>query len=288
MSQVTAVTTRSLVVAALALLAAGAANAQPMVTARVLSSQPIWEQVPVSDCYPGAYGGQPSGAGAGVGAVMGGLIGSQMGKGSGHIAGAILGALGGAMLGNAAEASQRGYFGGYPGGCGTRYENRLTGYDVSYEVGGRAYRTRTAQDPGPWLQVPASGLPGDPYYGQGSHDGMPGVQSYPVLPPPVVGGYPLPSYPAAGESSGVVTAPAGGVYGGAYPYAYPPAGYPPPAYPAPVYRQAYPQPVYPAAPVYMRPAPAYVAPVGINLSIGGGYGHRGRSRGWSVGVGTGF
>ena len=281
MNPTAAPTSRTLAVAALTLAAAGV-SAQPMVTARVLSAQPIWEQVPVSDCAPGGYGGRPSGAGAGVGAVMGGLIGSQMGSGSGHIAGAILGALGGAMLGNAAEATQRGgYHGGYPGGCGTSYQNQVTGYDVSYEVGGRSYRTRTAQDPGPWLQVPAAGLPIDPYYGQSPYGGTSGVQSYPVTPPPMAGAYPLPAYPAAGESSGVVTAPPV-VYGGMYPPAYPAA-----PYPQPVYRRPYPPPVYPAAPVYVRPAPAYVAPAGVNLSIGGGHGHRGRV-GWSVGVGTGF
>ena len=55
-----------------------------------------------------------------------------------------------------------------------------------------------------------------------------------------------------------------------------------------MYRQTYPQPVYPAysAPMYVRPAPAYVAPVGVNLSIGGVIGGR-HSRG-GVGVGIGF
>ena len=277
--------TRSTLALALGCLVAGTATAQPMVNARVLSSTPVWEQVPVSDCGAGAYGiPQTSGGGAGIGAVMGGLIGSQMGRGSGHIAGAILGAVGGAMLGNVAEASQRGYHGSYPGGCATRYENRMSGYDVSYEVGGRAYRTRMAQDPGPWLQVPAVGMPGDPYYGQTPYGGAPGVQSYPVNPPPVAA-YPLPAYPAAGEQSGVVVAPPV-AYGG-YPYpaqAYPPA-YPAPGYPQPVYQQSYPPPAYPAAPVYVRPAPAYIAPIGVNQSIGGG--SRGRGH-WGVGIGTGF
>jgi uncharacterized protein YcfJ len=263
-------------------VAATAASAQQMVNARVLSSTPLWEQVPVTDCAPGY--GQPSGGGAAIGAVTGGLIGSQLGKGSGHVAGAILGALGGAMVGNAAEAHSRGY-----GQCGTRYENRMTGYDVSYEVGGRTYRTRMAQDPGPWLQVPADGGYGyapPPAYGydQGGY----GTQSYPVLPPPV-GAYALPNYPASGEAPGVVTAPPP-----AYPY--PPQGYPPPAYPAdyppgyqPVdphggyYPSSYPAPVYPAAPVVVRPA--YVAPVGVNLSIGGSFGHRRHGGGWGVGIG---
>ena len=127
-------------------VAATAANAQSMVTARVLGAQPVVEQVPVQECGPN----RASGTGAAVGAVTGGLIGSQIGRGNGHIAGAILGALGGAVLGNTAEAYNNGY-----GGCATRYSQRVTGYDVTYEYQGRQYQTRTAQAPGQWLQVPA-------------------------------------------------------------------------------------------------------------------------------------
>ena len=258
--------------------AATAASAQSMVTARVLGAQPVVEQVPVQDCGP--YGHRPSGAGAAVGAVTGGLIGSQIGKGSGHIAGAILGALGGAVLGNTAEAYNNGY-----GGCRTGYSQRVTAYDVTYEYNGRQYQTRTAQAPGQWLQVPSP----DGYYGQqdyGYHNGGydSGVQTYPVQPAPV-SAYPVPpaysSYPAAGDAP-VVTAPPA-VYGGAYPYPsqpvyqapYPqnyPQAYP---YPAPVY-QSYP------APVYVQPAPRYVSPVGVNLSIGG---RIGRHSGASIGIG---
>ena len=232
--------------------AATTAGAQSMVTARVLSAQPVVEQVPVSDCGP--YGAPPSGAGAAVGALTGGLIGSQLGKGSGHIAGAVLGALGGAFLGNAAEATQ---YGGY-GGCATRYSQRVTGYDVVYEVAGRSYQTRMAQAP------------------------------------PSLAGYPMPVYPAAGESSGVVTAPP--AWGGQpYPVPYPggygpvvPQGYAapyPPAYAPPAY------PVYPAYPpaAYAPPPVRYVAPVGVNLSIGGVIGGRGRGHGhWGVGIGSGW
>ncbi len=252
--------------------AATAAGAQSMVTARVLSSQPVVEQVPVQDCGP--YGGRTSGAGAGIGAVTGGLIGSQLGKGSGHIAGAILGALGGALLGNTAEASQSSYY----GGCGTRYSQRVTGYDVTYEVGGQQYHTRMAQAPGQWLQVPAP----DAYYGQPGYDG---AQSYPVQPAPVAA-YPMPpAYPAGGESAGVAVVTAPPAYGG---YAYPQPAYPQPypdAYPQ-AYPQSYPQPVYQQPypqPVYVQPAPRYVSPVGVTLSVGGMVG-----RHTGVGVGFGF
>jgi uncharacterized protein YcfJ len=262
-------------------VAATAAHAQSMVTARVLGAQPVVEQVPVQECGP--YGNRPTGGGAAIGAVTGGLIGSQIGKGSGHIAGAILGALGGAVLGNTAEAYNNGY-----GGCATRYSQRVTAYDVTYEYNGRQYQTRTAQAPGQWLQVPApDGYYGQPqgygYSGGGYDDGS--AQTYPVQPAPVAT-YPMPpaysSYPAAGDAPVA--------YGGSYPYPQQQ-----PVYPAP-YPQAYPQaypypaPVYQAypAPVYVQPAPRYVAPVGVNLSVGGVFGGRHRGGGWGIGVGSGY
>ena len=136
---------RLAVLAALGVAAVGA-HAQSMVNARVLGAQPVVEQVPVQEC--GRYGNQPSGVGAAVGAVSGGLIGSQIGKGSGHIAGAILGALGGAVLGNTAEAYNNGY-----GGCSTRYSQRVTGYDVTYEYNGRRYPRRMDYHPGERVRV---------------------------------------------------------------------------------------------------------------------------------------
>ncbi|MFV0680668.1 glycine zipper 2TM domain-containing protein [Ottowia sp.] len=239
-------------------LAATAAQAQTMVTARVLSTEPVVQQVPVSDCGP--YGAQPTGAGAAVGAITGGLIGSQFGHGGGHAVGALLGAVGGAILGNTAEASQRAYQ-----GCATHYQNQIIGYNVTYDLGGQTYRTQTARAPGQWIQVPA---PAYAYNDPGA------VQSYPVQPAPVatypVPAYPAyPAYPAAGESS-----PQPGEYGQTYPY---PSSYPSSYPPGPVYN------TYPAAPVVVSPAPVYVRPVGINLSIGGRIGRHG-----GVGLGIGF
>ena len=282
-SPLTAATPVRLALLAALGVAATAANAQSMVTARVLGAQPVVEQVPVQECGPN----RASGTGAAVGAVTGGLIGSQIGRGNGHIAGAILGALGGAVLGNTAEAYNNGY-----GGCATRYSQRVTGYDVTYEYQGRQYQTRTAQAPGQWLQVPAPygyegqqqdyGYSNGGYsnggYNSGSYNS--GVQTYPVQPAPV-SAYPVApaysGYPAV--SAPVVTAPPAV----AYPYpAQPvvqapyPVAYPQPyVYPAPVY-QAYP------APVYVQPAPRYVAPVGVSLSVGG---RIGRHSGAGIGVG---
>lgn len=277
-SPLTAATPVRLALLAALGVAATAANAQSMVTARVLGAQPVVEQVPVQECGPN----RASGTGAAVGAVTGGLIGSQIGRGNGHIAGAILGALGGAVLGNTAEAYNNGY-----GGCATRYSQRVTGYDVTYEYQGRQYQTRTAQAPGQWLQVPApygyEGQQQDYGYGNGGYNTgsyNSGVQTYPVQPAPV-SAYPVaPAYSAyPAVSAPVVTAPPAV----AYPYpAQPvvqapyPVAYPQPyVYPAPVY-QAYP------APVYVQPAPRYVAPVGVSLSVGG---RIGRHSGAGIGVG---
>ena len=277
-SPLTAATPVRLALLAALGVAATAANAQSMVTARVLGAQPVVEQVPVQECGPN----RASGTGAAVGAVTGGLIGSQIGRGNGHIAGAILGALGGAVLGNTAEAYNNGY-----GGCATRYSRRVTGYDVTYEYQGRQYQTRTAQAPGQWLQVPApygyEGQQQEYGYGNGGYNTgsyNSGVQTYPVQPAPV-SAYPVaPAYSAyPAVSAPVVTAPPAV----AYPYpAQPvvqapyPVAYPQPyVYPAPVY-QAYP------APVYVQPAPRYVAPVGVSLSVGG---RIGRHSGAGIGVG---
>lgn len=250
--------------AGLLTLAAPGAWAQQMANARVLSATPLVESVPVTQCAP-TYG-QPTGGGAAVGALVGGLVGSQIGQGSGQIAGAILGTLGGAFFGNAVEAQQAGY-----DRCRTAYQQRVTGYDVRYEMDGRVYRTQMAQAPGAWIQVPvASG------YGQQPPDAAwdgGAVQSYPVAPPPPVAAYPLPAEPPRG----VVTAPP------SYPPAYPPAAYPP-AYAAGPYAP-YTQPV--GTPVVVRPVvPVFVAPVGLSLSVGGGWGHHRHGGGWGISVGN--
>ncbi len=256
-----ALTCRSLAAVALT-VGATAVGAQQMVAARVLSSAPVWEAVPVQDCAPGGYAAN-SGMGAMVGAVIGGVVGNAFGHGGGRALATAVGVLGGAALGNTAEAQQR-----YAGGCATRYENRVAGYDVAYEMGGRHYQTRMAGDPGAWVQVPASE---DTAYGT---YGSPGVESYPVAPAPVAGAYPLPGayprpYPSAGSlpPRAVVTAPP--AYSQPYPGPYPVAP---------------PQVIYtPVQPVYV-PAPMYVNPIGVTLSVGGVVGgHRGARVGWGLG-----
>lgn len=146
---------RRALLGALALGAAAAAQAQPMVNARVVSATPVYQAVPVAGghCRPDL---RRSGIGTATGAVLGGLIGSQIGDGNGQVVGAVAGAIGGAVLGNMVDQRH-----GYPGStCHTHHENRVHGYNVVYEVEGRRYQTHTTHAPGPWLQVPHPG-----YYG---------------------------------------------------------------------------------------------------------------------------
>ena len=138
------------------MLAAPALHAQE--TARVVSSIPVYQQVavPRQVCTTQQVAvEQPrSGAGALIGAIAGGAIGNQIGGGSGRAAATAAGVIGGALLGNNIEGS--------PGTrmqdqttCSnqTVYENRIQGYNVTYEYAGRQYQVQMPQDPGPTLRV---------------------------------------------------------------------------------------------------------------------------------------
>jgi len=157
----------------LALLAATAltANAQTYVdTARVRSVQPQYETVtiPRQECTSQwinethrvedrrQYGG------AVIGGVAGALLGNQLGKGHGREAATALGAVVGAFTGDRVANRDR----------GERYEQvprqvqscqsvndvqqRLTGYQVTYDYRGQQFVALLPQDPGPQLQVRVS------------------------------------------------------------------------------------------------------------------------------------
>ncbi len=157
----------------LALLAATTltANAQTYVdTARVRSVQPQYETVtvPRQECTSQwinesyrvedrrQYGG------AVIGGVAGALLGNQLGKGHGREAATALGAVVGAFTGDRVANRDR----------GERYEQvprqvqscqsvndvqqRLTGYQVTYDYRGQQFVALLPQDPGPHLQVRVS------------------------------------------------------------------------------------------------------------------------------------
>ena len=159
--------------ALLPLLAATAltVNAQTYVdSARVRSVQPQYETVavPRQECTSQwinethrvedrrQYGG------AVIGGIAGAVVGNQIGKGHGREAATALGAVVGAFTGD--RVSNR--------GRGERYEQvprqvqtcqtvndvqqRLTGYQVTYDYRGQQFSALLPQDPGPQLQVRVS------------------------------------------------------------------------------------------------------------------------------------
>ena len=126
--------------------------------ARVVSSTPIIQQVPVTRqvCQDEAVtrGGQKSGAGALMGTLAGGALGNAVGEGSGKAVATMLGLVGGALLGNSIEGNappetqmvRR---------CQpqTVYENQISAYHVVYEFGGKQYSAQMPTDPGQYLQL---------------------------------------------------------------------------------------------------------------------------------------
>ncbi|MCL1635190.1 glycine zipper 2TM domain-containing protein [Luteimonas sp. SX5] len=101
-----------------------------------------------------------------VGGVIGAVVGSKVGGGSGRYVASALGTMAGGMAGRAIydqsvrqrqrpasvtvcdpEPVRNGY------GYSRVNDNRVAGYDVTYEYGGRSYRTRTDYHPGDRIRV---------------------------------------------------------------------------------------------------------------------------------------
>jgi uncharacterized protein YcfJ len=128
---------------------------------RVISSQPVIQQVavPRQVCTDQLVEVAPpkSGAGAVLGAVAGGAIGNAVGRGSGNAAATVIGVLGGAVLGDRIEGSPPGQLQNVRS-CHQQaaFENRTVGYNVVYEYAGRQYATQMANDPGPTVAVQVS------------------------------------------------------------------------------------------------------------------------------------
>jgi len=124
---------------------------------RVREAREVCEEVPVVERTTYRGGADPGAVL--VGAVIGGVIGHQFGGGSGKDAATAAGAFIGAS--HAAENSYRGRRvverEVYETRCETvrpvRYEEVVTGYDVTYRYQGRLYHTRTHDHPGKRIQV---------------------------------------------------------------------------------------------------------------------------------------
>jgi len=124
---------------ALASLGAVSQAAQFEDWARVVSSQPQYEQGPRRQVCNGSSSNSP-GVGTVIGAVAGGLIGSQVGRGNGRVAATAGGAVVGALSGNHNENKDGNCYMEETGG-------RLIGYAVSYEYNGRVFTDTFATPP---------------------------------------------------------------------------------------------------------------------------------------------
>ncbi|MGZ5032143.1 MAG: glycine zipper 2TM domain-containing protein [Usitatibacter sp.] len=170
-----------LAVASLCSIAGAAAHAESFGDrARVLSSTPVYERIPVSreECWNDRQRGYEErrvtrtdtgaaiGPGTVLGAVVGGVIGHQFGSSSGgRDRGTAAGAIVGGLVGNQVDRDRD----GNPQTvevervpvernverCRTVNEVReaTLGYDVRYEYAGKQFTTRLPRDPGRFLRV---------------------------------------------------------------------------------------------------------------------------------------
>jgi uncharacterized protein YcfJ len=150
---------------ALTVATAGAQNyrrpADPM--ARVLDSRPVTQQVQVGtvqQCAQGS-GKAPNIAGVNLGtvlgAVAGGALGNQIGGGSGRTIATGAGAAVGAVAGTNINDNLSG--GGQTCQSVPQYEQRILGYDVTYEYAGMTYTSRLRNPPGEFIPVRVSVQP---------------------------------------------------------------------------------------------------------------------------------
>ena len=101
-----------------------------------------------------------SGAGAAMGAIAGGVLGNQIGGGSGRAAATALGIFGGAILGNNIEGAPPAQMQTVQN-CTTQnvLENRVMGYNVTYEFNGKQYTVQLPRDPGPTIRLNVTPAP---------------------------------------------------------------------------------------------------------------------------------
>lgn len=158
-----------------------AAGAQEV--ANVVSSVPVIQQVAVQRevCtqQPAVVEKPTTGAGAVIGAIAGGAVGNSIGGGSGRAAATAIGVIGGAVLGNSIEGRGSEVRNVQSCSMQTFYENRTSGYNVTYEYAGKQYMVQMPYDPGPTLRVQVTPV---------------GVQSPTMVTTPPSYGTPPPAY----------------------------------------------------------------------------------------------
>jgi uncharacterized protein YcfJ len=120
----------------------------------VISSAAVTAQVavPQQRCSDQQQLVQPrtGGGGALLGALIGGVVGHNLGEGFGRTAATGVGVVAGSIIGDRTEAANSPPAAATVRNCQavTSYENRIVGYDVTYDYNGQRYSTRLAQDPG--------------------------------------------------------------------------------------------------------------------------------------------
>jgi uncharacterized protein YcfJ len=147
---------------------AAVVNVEPL-RREVRVSEPVrecWQEALPASRGPFSYGHV---GGTLVGSAIGVAVGNQIGRGSGKDVARIAGALiGGAIGHNVSVDRQRqlGRDGTQPvERCDVRYrdrfEERIDGYEVTYEYAGREYVTRLPYDPGERIRVRVDVTPVD-------------------------------------------------------------------------------------------------------------------------------
>ncbi|UKE72097.1 glycine zipper 2TM domain-containing protein [Xanthomonas graminis] len=118
--------------------------------------------------YNGGYRGSDGGRSAAtvVGGIAGALLGSRVGGGNGRFVGTAVGTMVGGLAGrsiydsNSRSTVQTGSVRVCePVAYRSESYDRVDGYDVTYEYGGRYYHTRSAQRPGDRIRVRVDVLP---------------------------------------------------------------------------------------------------------------------------------
>ena len=134
-----------------------------IVSSKVLNRTPIMESIQVESpkrvCYQEQVVTQntqsytPSIFGGIVGAAVGHQVGSGRGKDLATVAGGVLGASVGRDVQNKNAQSHTALVERCHNETEYRYEERITGWRVTYEYNGQSYVTRTDRDPGETLKL---------------------------------------------------------------------------------------------------------------------------------------
>jgi len=138
----------------LALVSSPWVLAQLQDVGQVLRAEPVVERIAVQNqvCDQAAAPPQERGVGGAiVGGLAGAVVGSRFGKGHGRDALTVAGAVGGAIAG---DRIQNGSVAAQPA-CRqvTTYQDRVSGYRVTFQYAGREYMQVLARDPGPTVPV---------------------------------------------------------------------------------------------------------------------------------------